>query len=119
MSDGFSQPELPIWRRGAQISQCYPVVAGSRDMLGWGDFLKLDVLAGTAAEMSKKKRRATYSRQDSRFHGAAGSEHDPIPSSPLENEVFKPFFRQPATTTTGKIVGIFPRFRCSHVNISV
>ena len=42
-----------------------------------------------------------------------------VPSSPLENKVFKPFFRQPATTTTGKIVGIFPRFHCSHVNISV
>ena len=42
-----------------------------------------------------------------------------FPSSPLENKVFKPFFQQPATTTTGKIVGIFPRFRCSCVNISV
>ena len=42
-----------------------------------------------------------------------------IPSSPLENKVFKLFFQQPATITTGKIVGIFPQFHCSHVNISV
>jgi len=37
-----------------------------------------------------------------------------VPSSPLENEVFKLIFQQPAQT-----VGIFPWFHCSRVNISV
>jgi len=52
-------------------------VAGSRDMLGWGDFLILDVRAGLAAEMSKSVARPIPDKIPG-VAGAAGSEHDPI-----------------------------------------